>query len=131
MKITLYSNGRATFESKVFTICNEPLEIEVKAEYDNLYAVCNLGKERCVIKVKDGILSIPPSFLTPGILLLNLQQVEDGKPIKTWNAEKVILRDLDDKYEVIPEIVLLRNEISTLKKAMKELYGLVNKNNLI
>lgn len=131
MKITLYDNNTAYFESEVHTICNEPLEIGVEGEYDNLYAVCTIGNERTVIKVKDGMLTIPPEFLAPGILYINFRQFENGEPTKRWNVEKVILRTLGDKYEVIPEMVLLRDEIRTLKKAMKELYGLVHKNNLI
>ena len=133
MKITLYSNGRAYFVSEVYTICNEPLKIEVEADevHNNLYGICTIGNERAVIKVKDGILSVPPSFLTPGILLVTFKQVEKGEPTKAWNAEKVVLRSLEGKYEVVPEMVLLRDEIRTLKKAMTELYAIVTKNNLI
>lgn len=131
MKMTLYNNGRAVFDGKVFTICDEPLEIEIESEYDNLYAVCTLGNNRRVIKVKEGKLTVPPSFLAPGILLFSIQQVEDGEPVKRWRAERVMLKKLTDKYEVIPELVLLQDEINTLKKALKELYGLINKNNQI
>ena len=124
MKITLYDNNTAYFEREAYTICNEPLEIEVDGKYDNLYGICTMGNERKVIKVRDGRLIIPPEFLAPGILYINFRQVENGEPTKRWNVEQVTIRSLDDKYEVIPELV-------TIKKAIKELYRLVKKNNLI
>ena len=133
MKITLYNNRAAYFEKEVFTLCGEPLEIEIDADevYNNLYAVCNLGKERGIFKVKDRVLTIPASFLAPGTLLISIQQVEKGEATMWWHTDKVFIRSLEDKYEVIPEMVMLREEIGTLKQAMKELYGLVQNKNLL
>ena len=131
MKITLYKNGSAFYNGEVFTLCNEPLEMEVVAEEDNLYAVCTLGNKRTTIKVKDGVLEIPPAFLEHGELHIGFKQVENGNIIKEWRAERVTLRKLDDEYKAIPELVMLRNELNTVKKALKELYGLINKNNQI
>lgn len=133
MKITLYNNGRAYFEKEVFTLCDEPLLIDVEADeaYNNLYAVCTIGNERSVIKVKDGVLTIPPTFLAPGILCVSFRQIENAEPTKRWNAEKIVLREIEDRYEVIPEMALLRNEIDTVKKAIKELYSFIIKNNQI
>lgn len=126
MKITLYNNRTAYFEKEVFTLCDEPLEIEIEADevYNNLYAVCTLNKERGVFKIKDRVLSIPPSFLAPGTMSISLQQVENGEATMWWHTDKVYLQALEDKYEVIPELV-------TIKQAIKELYKLVRKNNLI
>lgn len=132
MKMTLYNNGRGYFDEKVYTICDEPLEIEIESEENiPLYAVCTIGNERSVIKVRDGKLTIPPSFLAPGILLFSIQQVKNGEVVKRWRAERLMLRRLTDKYEVIPELVLLQDEIATTKKALKELFRLVKKNNQI
>jgi hypothetical protein len=130
MKITLFNSG-AYFDGETFTICNEPLVMEVVAEVDNLYAVCTLGNKRTTIKVKDGVLSIPPAFLEHGELHIGFKQVENGNIIKEWRAERVTLHKRDDEYKAIPELVMLRNELTTVKKALKELYGLINKNNQI
>jgi hypothetical protein len=133
MKMTLYRNRTAYFEKEVFTLCDEPLEIEIEADeiYNNLYAVCTLNKERGVFKIKDRVLSIPPSFLAPGTMHISIQQVENGQATMWWYTDKVYLQALEDKYKVIPEMVLLREELGTVKKAIKELYKLVRKNNLI
>lgn len=131
MKMTLTTNGKAYFDGEVFTLCNEPLVMEVVAEVDNLYAVCTFGNNRTAIKVKDGLLSIPPTFLKEGELHIGFKQVENGNVIKEWRAERVTLRKLDDEYKVIPELVMLRNELTTVKQALKELYKLINKNNQI
>ena len=131
MKIVLGENRSAYFESEVFTICDEPLVIEVESPYENLYGVCTIGKSRSVIKVKDGVLKIPPSFLTPGTMSIVFKIVENGNVVNDWNAERVILRELDGEYEVIPEVAKLREEIGTIKKALKELCQILNKNYII
>ena len=131
MKITLYNNGRAYYDGETFTVCDEPLNIEIETELDNLYAVCTIDKERTTIKVKDGILSIPPSFLAPGVLFVSFNQVENGEIIRQWRSERVTLRGLNGEYEAIPELVTLQKEMTTIKQALKELYGLINKNNQI
>lgn len=131
MKMTLCNNDRVYFDGEIHTLCNEPLEMEIETEVDNLYAVCTLDNKRSVIKVKDGVLSIPPSFLAPGELHITLQKVENGEITKRWRAERVTLRKLDAEYQAIPELVALHDEVTTLKKALRELYNIVNKNNLI
>ena len=131
MKMTLYDNGSAYFDGETFILCNEPLVMDITPEADNLYAVCSIGNERTVIKVKDGTLSIPPTFLAPGELHVSLQRVENGEVTKRWRTERVTLRKLDDKYNAIPELVTLQNEVTTIKQALKELYRLINKNNQI
>lgn len=123
MKITLYENGSAYFEKEVFVLCDEPLEIEVDTdkEYDNLYAVCTSAKDHFPYKVKDGKVIIPPSFMSPGEMHITFKQIANGEVLKWWHSERVTIKGLEDKYEVIPELALL-------KKAVTELYGLVNKN---
>lgn len=133
MEITLYKNGIGYFDKEIYTICSEPLIIKIKSDvvYDNLYAVCNLNKARSVFKVKNGELSIPNTFLSPGVLLINLQVVEKGLAVKKWSAEKLTLQSLDDGYEGIPELAVLRKDINTLKNAVKEMVSLINKNSQI
>ena len=124
VKMTLHNNGAGYFDKEVHVLCDEPLNIvvETDAVYNNLYAVCSLNKSRNVFRVKDGVLSIPVSFLSPGVLLVNLQQVEKGKVVKQWSAEQITLRSLKDGYEAIPELAMMR-------KAISELYALIKKNN--
>ena len=126
MKLTLYKNGSAYFEKEVFVLCDEPLQIEISAdpEFDNLYAVCDNNKAHLPYKIKDGMLTIPPSFMSPGELRITLQQVKNGEVVKRWNAERVTIKALDGKHELIPELVVV-------KEAIKELYELVKKNNNI
>ena len=131
MKMTLCNNGRVYFDGEIHTLCNEPLEISIEGDSENLYAVCATDNDRTTIKVKDGTLSIPPSFLAPGELHVTLQKVENGEITKRWRAERVTLRKLDAEYQAIPELVALHDEVTTLKKALRELYSIVNKNNLI
>ena len=59
--------------------------------------------------------------MSPGEMHITFKQIENGEVIKWWHSERVTIKGLEDKYEVIPELALL-------KKAVTELYGLVNKN---
>ena len=123
MKVTLHNNGTAYLSEEAYILCDEPLEIEVEADpkYDNLYAVCSTDNARLPYKIKDGKLTVPPSFMSPGVMRITFQHFVNGEAVKKWNTEKVTIKALDGKYEAIPELVVLR-------KAIVELYELVNKN---
>lgn len=132
MRIKLYDNGRAVSDGEIHTICdNESLVIDIEAEADNLYAVCSYNDKRTVVKVEDSKIEIPPERLVAGQFLVTLQQVENGEVIKRWKTERITLRELKDGYEAIPEIAELWKELATTKMALRELYGLINKNNQI
>ena len=131
MKLILHDNRSLLFTNETFILCNEPLEIEIAGDTENVYGVCTVNKKRTTIKVKDGKLTIPPEALEEGELHLSLQRVENGEVTHQWKTERVILKNLDDGYEAIPELNLIRCELSTIKQALKELYGIVNKNNQI
>ena len=126
MKLTLHKNGSALFEKETFVLCDEPLKIEIVSdpEFDNLYAVCAIKKTHLPFKIKNGMLIVPPSFMSPGVLRITLQQVTNGEIVKRWHSERVTIKGLDDKYEVIPELVVI-------KSAIKELYDLVKNNKKI
>lgn len=44
-----------------------------------------------------------------------------GTVAKTWKLEPFVVREDFGGYELIPEIALLRNEIRTMKKVIREL----------
>lgn len=131
MKLFLHNNRSLLFTNETYVVCNDPLEIEITGDVENVYGVCSIDKKRTTIKVKDGKLSIPPDFLEEGELHLSLQRVENGEVTCKWKTERVILKSLNGGYEAVPEIESLRVELSTLKQALKELYGIINKNNQI
>ena len=131
MKLFLHNNRSLLFTNEVFVVCNEPFEIEITGDVENVYGVCSIDKKRTTIKVKDGKLSIPPDFLEEGELHISLQRVENGEVTSKWKTERVILKSLDGGYEAVPELTLLRDELGTMKQALKELYRIVNKNNQI
>ncbi len=128
MKISIYGQS-GYFDKEKYTLCNEPLKIEIETTYTDLYAVCVLNGKKEVYKIKDGVLNIPYGFLTSGEMLIDLQQIRDSKIIKRWNVEKLIISNTESQYEAVSELATLRNDINMLKSAVKELVALVKKNN--
>lgn len=50
--------------------------------------------------------------------------VSDGIPTKTWRTPKIVVREIEAKFEAIPELTELRRAIGEIK-------GILEKNNLI
>ena len=61
-----------------------------------------------------------------GVLEIELDLVANGEFIKTWQLEPFVVFENGGGYELIPEIALLRKEIRTLKKIIKELNSKIN-----
>lgn len=123
MKITLYKNGAAYYDKEIFVISGDPLEIDLETDVaqDKLYAVCTLKDRHLQLRVKEGKITIPGDMLISGELHITIHEVENGDSIRRWNTERVTIKSLDDKYEVIPEL-------QVLKKAVTELYTLIKNN---
>lgn len=55
------------------------------------------------------------------VLDIRLYLILEGKVAKEWTLEPLVVRENGGGYVLFPEIVLLRNEIKTMKKIIKEL----------
>ena len=55
------------------------------------------------------------------VLEIGVDLMLRGTVAKTWKLEPFVVREDFGGYELIPEIALLRNEIRTMKKVIREL----------
>lgn len=61
-----------------------------------------------------------------GAIEITVDLIERGTVVKTWNLEPFVVRENGGGYELIPEIALLRREVRTMKKIIKELNSKIN-----
>lgn len=76
--------------------------------------------------VKDARLDISEYCKKVGVIEVKVDWVERGTIVKTWLLEPFVVRENGGGYELIPEIALLRREIRTMKKVIKELNSKIN-----
>lgn len=60
------------------------------------------------------------------VLEIKVDLVFRGEIVKTWFLEPFVVRENGGGYVLIPEIALLRKEIRTMKKIIKELNTKIN-----
>jgi hypothetical protein len=60
------------------------------------------------------------------VLEIKVDLVMGGAVVKTWLLEPFVVRENGGGYELIPEIALLRKEVRTMKKIIKELNTKIN-----
>lgn len=123
MYIRLLTGRAIVLNNTIQTLAeNVPLELTLRSDiaYDDIYAICVLNSKRRTYKFFDGSVSIPPSELSSGELLITLQQIKEGKVLNTWYCEKITLREAPGRYEAIPEVLVLRKEIEEIRKVLEE-----------
>lgn len=60
------------------------------------------------------------------VLEIKIDLVKGGTILRSWLLEPLVVRENGGGYELIPEIALLRKEIRTMKKIIKELNTKIN-----
>lgn len=123
MKIRLLDGRAIVIDNEIHTICeNEDLYLPVigNSVYTDTYAICIINGKKSTFKIIGGVLSIPPSYLDSGELLITIKQVKDGQILNTWICEKITLKRLEGSYTAIPEIGQLRAEIREMKTVLEE-----------
>ena len=76
--------------------------------------------------VKGGAFDISEYCKKAGVIEIAVDLVLRGTVAKTWRLEPFVVRENGGGYELIPEIALLRKEIRTMKKIIKELNSKIN-----
>lgn len=71
--------------------------------------------------VKDAKINITEYCKKACVLEIIVDLMLRGEVAKTWKLEPFVVREDFGAYELIPEIALLRKEIRTMKKVIKEL----------
>lgn len=71
--------------------------------------------------VRDAKFDISEYCKKANVIEIVVDLVMRGAVAKTWQLEPFVVRENGGGYELIPEIALLRKEIRTMKKIIKEL----------
>ena len=51
--------------------------------------------------------------------------------LKTWHTEKLLLCEIEGKFEAIPEIEILKAELTNVKKALVDINNLISDKEII
>lgn len=52
---------------------------------------------------------------------IKVELIMSGRTVKIWYLEPLIVREIDKGFELIPELVAMRNDIATMKKVIAQL----------
>ncbi len=93
---------------------------------DNLVVNVSNGKESIRREVKGRVLDISPLCKVGCVIEINAEITLKDKTVKKWDIEPLVIRECEGKSQIYPEIVLLREEVATMKKIIKELNTKIN-----
>ncbi len=79
-------------------------------------------------KVNKEPIDVSEMFTIPGEVKASLTLSVRGKPARRWQIEPFCVRQIDAGFVVIPEIVALKEEVATLKRAIIEINDLIQNN---
>ena len=79
-------------------------------------------------KVNKEPIDVSEMFTIPGEVKASLTLSVRGKPARRWQIEPFCVRQIDAGFVVIPEIIALKEEVATLKRAIIEINALVQNN---
>ncbi len=79
-------------------------------------------------KVNKEPIDVSEMFTIPGEVKASLTLSVRGKPARRWQIEPFCVRQIDAGFVVIPEIIALKEEVATLKKAVIEINALIQNN---
>lgn len=70
---------------------------------------------------KDKKADITPFFTRAGKLDITATMVIRGNPVKVWQIEPFIVKEVSGHFVAIPELESLKSELETVKKAIAEI----------
>ena len=83
-------------------IKNEHKEVSYVLENEQLIDITKFCQNACKIEIK-------------------VELIMSGRTVKIWYLEPLIVREIDKGFELIPELIDMRNEIATMRKVIAQL----------
>lgn len=112
-----YTNGRE------YVNISEDLDFEIEYSFKpqaEVYYVANNGHTKMKGLIKDNKFTIPFEFLRLGKLMLKIEEVSNGN-INEFAIEDLVIQEIEDKIESIPEVDKLKAEIEIYSNLVKKL----------
>jgi hypothetical protein len=135
-----------TLNSSACALCDlkEPVLLPEKLEVEFISTVYNIGNLALVITAKNGNkqkkykanainnFTIDISeMLTMGAVDLEISACIHGETVKSWRVPSLIIRDIEHKFALIPEIEELKATINLQANAIKELKTIIEDRGVI
>ena len=123
IKVTL---GAASFaaHNEIVTVPEEKVEIAFSSPIyplDNLIITARKGAEIKQYRLTDGAVDITELCESAGLVEMTAILEARGNAAKVWQIEPLVIKELDGGFAVIPELVAMRQDIETIKKALVEI----------
>ena len=106
-------------ENELKIICNSDIY-----NISTLLLYAKNGEKEIKVKFKPSREVDLSELLFPGIIEIEISMLVKSEVVKTWRVQDIIVKDIHPQYEIIPEI-------AEIKEAMKEVYEVFKRNNLI
>lgn len=82
-------------------IKNEHKEVSYVLENKQLIDITEFCQNACKIEIK-------------------VELIMSGRTVKIWYLEPLVVREIDKSFELIPELIDMRNEIATMRKVIAQ-----------
>jgi hypothetical protein len=125
MKINV-TLGAANFaaHNEIITVPEEKVEIAFSSPIyplDSLIITARKGAEIKQYRLTDGAVDITELCKSAGLIEMTAILEARGHAAKVWQIEPLVIKELDGGFAVIPELVAMRQDIETIKKALVEI----------
>lgn len=123
IKVTL---GAASFaaHNEIITVPEEKVEIAFSSPIyplDSLIITARKGAAIKQYRLTDGEVDITELCKSAGLIEMTAILEARGNAAKVWQIEPLVVKELDGGFAVIPELVAMRQDIETIKKALVEI----------
>ena len=130
MKINISLNGN----TQALIDFNEPVvlpESELKLNFNSsIYNLSTLhisarnGEQGKNVKINPGTECDISDLLFPGVIEIEISMLRKGEAVKTWRVQDIHVKEIEHRFEIIPEIAEIR-------EALKEIKEILVKNNML
>lgn len=118
MNINLKIYGKtAIFEPKKIINSTNIVKIHINAkQYEDMNYVAKYNEQ--FYDFKNGVAELP---LVKGIANIIIYLMKNGEVVKSWITDNLIVNEVNDGIEFLPEVEYLKNELSLANKTIEDL----------
>lgn len=129
MQITLNMGTVAMTDTNEPFVLPDVLNIEIVSpvyRLDTIVLTAKNGdvKEQFKIKEKPFAIALKDT-VKAGKIDLEISNVIQGEVVKSWRVPSIIIKEIEHRFEAIPEIEELKREIALVKQGIAEIMKLI------
>ena len=97
---------------------------------DNLVISCKKGNNTKKYKTTGAAIDLSDLCTSAGRIDIEVSLVVGAEVVKEWRVEPLLIKEIDHSFVPIPEFEHMREEIATMKGAIRELKTIVENNEM-